>query len=53
MIAVSEQNINDKNLENIKTMLCLGGRRLKEVERSSGAQIYLFNEESRDADYIS
>ena len=41
MIAVSEQDINDKNFENIKTTLYLGGRRLKEVERSSRAQNYL------------
>lgn len=37
-MAVSEQDINDRNFENIKTMLCLGGGSLRKVERSSGAQ---------------
>ena len=37
-MAVSEQDINDRNFENIKTMLCLGGGSLRKGERSSGAQ---------------
>lgn len=56
-MAVSEQDINDRNFENIKTMLCLGGGSLRKVERSSGAQnskdtgiprywLYLVNQET-------
>lgn len=37
-MAVSEQDINDRNFENIKTMLYLGGGSLGKGERSSGAQ---------------
>ena len=37
-MAVSEQDINDRNFENIKTMLCLGGGSLRKGERISGAQ---------------
>ena len=56
-MAVSEQDINDRNFENIKTMLCLGGGSLRKGERISGAQnskdtriprywLYLMNQET-------
>ena len=56
-MAVSEQDINDRNFENIKTMLYLGGGSLRKGERSSGAQnskdtriprywLYLMNQET-------